>query len=337
MVDDLSPFEIFDKINKVSLTGRGGAGYPTGLKWGQIFKKKHQKMYMVVNGSEGEPGTKKDGYILKNHIDELIDGIRTAYKIFPNTLKIYIYLRKDYFDQYHQIIEEKTKDLPMIVFKEPGGYLCGESTVLINSIEGKRHEPRRKPPYCSEVGLWGEPTLVNNLETYFRVGQIVKGEYKNTRFYSLNGDVANEGIFDLAVGYTISEVLDNTNNKLTSSQFIQVGGGVSGQYFLPSEIDKQSANLGTGAILVYDSQKISFIDLMIEKLNFLLMENCGKCTPCREGVFRLMEIVKQGKILEQEAIDVIENMLSSSFCGLGVGAGQSFTSLWEKKNKIWKK
>jgi NADH:ubiquinone oxidoreductase subunit F (NADH-binding) len=329
--------EIIEKIKSSNLVGRGGAGYPTGPKWEQMYLQKHKEMYMVINGSEGEPGTKKDGYILKNHLDELIEGIKIAYKVFPNTLKIYVYLRKDYFDQYHNLIEEKTRMLPVIVFKEPGGYLCGENTVLINSIEGKRFEPRRKPPYCSEVGLWGLPTLVNNLETYFRIAQIIRGVYKNTRFYSLNSDLTNEGVFDLPIDYTIAQVLKITNNQLTNNQFIQVGGGASGKYFLPSEIEKQSANIGTGAMFVYDSQKIGLIDLMIEKLDFLMAENCGKCTPCREGVFRLMQLAKAGKILEQEAIDVIENMLNSSFCGLGVGAGESFTSLWEKKDIIWKK
>jgi len=332
-----SPIEIIDLIKKANLVGRGGAGYPTGPKWEEMWKKNHKKIYIIVNGSEGEPGTAKDGYILKNHLDELIEGIRIAYLVFPNTLKIYVYLRKDYFDSYHKIIEEKSQGLPLIVFREPGGYLCGENTVLINSIEGRRFEPRRKPPYCSEVGLWGEPTIVNNLETFFRIGQIIKGEYKNTRYYSLSGEVDNKGVFDLPVDATMGEVFRLTNNKLKNTYFIQVGGGASGKYFLPSEIIKEKASIGTAAIIVYDSTKINLIDLMKEKLDFLLAENCGKCTPCREGVFRLIELVKEGKILEQEAIDVIENMLNSSFCGLGVGAGESFTSLWRKKDQIWKK
>lgn len=332
-----SPEDIIRLITKSKLTGRGGAGYPTGPKWEEMYLRKHKKIYIVVNGSEGEPGTKKDGYILQNHLDKLIEGIKIAYKIFPNTLKIYIYLRKDYFNKYHQLIEEKTKGLPVLVFREPGGYLCGENTVLINSIEGKRFEPRRKPPYCSEVGLWDLPTLVNNLETYFRIAQVIDNEYKNTKFYSLGGDIENSGVYDLPVGLTIAQILKKTNNQMTNNQFIQVGGGASGKYFLPSETEKQSADLGTAAMLVYDSNKISFTDLMSEKLSFLVAENCGKCTPCREGLFRLMELTKNGKIEEKEAVDVIENLLLSSFCGFGVGAGQAFTSLWERKDKIWKK
>jgi len=337
MADDLSPSEIIDKIKKTNLTGRGGAGYPTGSKWEQMFSKEHQKMYMIVNGSEGEPGTRKDGYILKNHLDELINGIRITYKIFSNSIKIYIYLRKDYFEEYHQLIEQKTKDLPVVVFKEPGGYLCGENTVLINSIEGKRFEPRRKPPYCSEVGLWGLPTLVNNLETYYRISQIVKDNYEDKRFYSISGEASHPGVYDLSNDITIGELLKKTKNEMNNNYFILIGGGAGGEYFTKEEIDKQSANLGTGAIIIYDSKKISLIDLIVEKLTFLLVENCGKCTPCREGVYRLKELVDSEKIEESEAVEVIYTMLESSFCGLGTGAGESFTSLWEKKDKIWKK
>lgn len=337
MADDLTPSGIINKISKANLIGCGGAGYPTGLKWKQMFEKKHPKIYMIVNGSEGEPGTKKDGYILQNHFDDLIKGIKIAYKVFPNTLKIYIYLRKDYYDQYHQIIEEKTKDLPVIVYKEPGGYLCGENTVLINSIEGKRYEPRRKPPYCSEVGLWGLPTLTNNLETFFWVSQIIEGNYKDKRFYSISGEADYPGVYDLSNNITIGELLKKTKNKINSNCFILVGGGASGEYFINEEINKQSANLGTGAVIIYDSRKINLISLMTEKLSFLFVENCGKCTPCREGVYRLKELVDSGKIEESEASEVIYAMLESSFCGLGAGAGESFTSLWEKKDKIWKK
>ena len=124
---------------------------------------------------------------------------------------------------------------------------------------------------------------------------------------------------------------------INSNCFVLVGGGASGKYFLNEEINKQSANLGTGAVIIYDSKKISLIDLMTGKLSFLLVENCGKCTPCREGIYRLKELVDSGKIEELEAVEVIYAMLESSFCGLGTGAGESFTSLWEKKDKIWKK
>lgn len=335
MTNNLTLLDIINKIKQSGLIGRGGAGYPTGIKWEQMTKQNHKQIYMIVNGSEGETGTSKDGYILKHYLDDLIRGIKIGYQIFPQTVKIYIYLRKDYFDQYQKIIEEKTKDLPIIVFCEPGGYLCGENTVLINSIEGKRLEPRRKPPYCSEVGLWGLPTLVNNLETFYQIAKIVNNKYNNTRLYSISGEISNPGVFDLSNDLTISQVLDKSNNKMSKDQFVQVGGGASGQYFLSSEIANQPANLGTGAIIIYNSKTISFLELMMEKLNFLLAENCGKCTPCREGLYRLMELTKANKLTEKEAVEVIYAMLETSFCGLGTGAGISFTSLWRKKDKIW--
>ncbi len=325
---------LIEKIKKSNLKGRGGAAYPTGIKWESIYKNNYQEIFIVVNGSEGEPGTKKDGYILKNHLDELIEGIKIAYKIFSNTKKIYLNLRKDYFELFKNKIEKKIRELPLVVFKEPGGYLCGENTTLINSIEGKRLEPRRKPPYCSEVGLWGLPTLVNNIETFYRVYQIINDQYKHTRFYTISGDVENQGVFDLGLDLFLKELFEKTKNNLIKDHFVQVGGGASGQYFTFDELVNQSADLGTGAIIVYNRKKINFFQLMEIKLNFLLNENCGKCTPCREGLYRLRELIKQKKI-NQEMEEIFLALKETSFCGLGEGAGTSFISLWIKKDKIW--
>lgn len=335
----MNPLEIIEKIKKSGLCGRGGAGYPTGIKWEQMYKKNPPLIFICVNGSEGEPGTKKDGYILENYLKELIESIKIAYQIFPQTKEIYIYLRKDYYEKYKKPIENLKGNLPIIVFEEPGGYLCGENTVLVNTIEGKRWEPRRKPPYLSEKGLWGAPTIVNNIETFYRIYEIVQNKYQNKRFYTIDGDIKNPGVYDLSIDLTIKEILDITNNKINQNQFVQLGGGASGIFYTLDEISSVSANYGTGVILVYNKTKTNLIDIFKEKLSFLTAENCGKCTPCREGLYQLYQLTLNNKLLDEKNNQLVENLIENlkiaSFCGLGEGAGVAFSSLWQKKNKIW--
>lgn len=305
---------------------------------GKDVSKKYKEIYIIVNGSEGEPGTLKDGYILENYLKQLIGGIKIAYQIFPQTKKIYLYLRKDYFEKYQKKIKSLTKDLPFIVFKEPGGYLCGENTVLVNSIEGKRFVPRQKPPYISEVGLWGKPTLVNNIETFFRIYQIINNQYQNSRFYSITDTKTNKQIVvDLPLDLTISQVLEKSGFlPINENFFVQVGGGAAGQYFTQDEIKTQSANLGTGAIIIYYQKLISLESLVDEKICFLMKENCGKCTPCREGLYYFYQQLKNNNLNDEKINDIIENLINVSFCGLGEEAGMAFKSLWSKKNKIWR-
>ncbi|GAB4219740.1 MAG: hypothetical protein Fur009_7280 [Candidatus Microgenomates bacterium] len=331
--------DIIDKIKNSGLCGRGGAGYPTGIKWEEMYKKNYPLIYICVNGSEGEPGTKKDGYILENYLKELIEGIKVAYFLFPQTKNIYLYLRKDYFEKYKDKINSLKENLPLEVFKEPGGYLCGENTVLVNSIEGKRWEPRRKPPYLSEKGLWGAPTIVNNIETFYRIYEIVNNKYKNNRFYTIGGLAKNPGVYDLPIEITIAEVLKLTDNQITKDNFFQLGGGASGIFYTFDEINSQSANFGTGVILIYNKNKTNLTEIFYEKLSFLIKENCGKCIPCREGLYQLFELTKNNFLVDkkysQKIEDLIENLKTASFCGLGSGAGQAFKSLWQKKDKIW--
>ncbi len=337
----LSSEELLTKIEKAHLVGRGGSGYSTATKWKEMFAKHHDSIYMAVNGSEGEPGTLKDGYILKNCLPDLLYGISQAYVIFPQTKSIYLYLRKDYFETYKDAIENELKNsvptLPLLMFKEPGGYLCGENTVLVNAIEQKRLEPRRKPPYISEKGLFDKPTIVNNLETFYQIGKIAKDEYRDTRLYSITGAITNPGVYEEANTITVFELLAKTNNVLGDTMFVQLGGGASGIYLTKEELAQTPANRGTGALIIYDSTTCSFLSLLTEKLQFLIGENCGKCTPCREGLYRMHEMVTKGQWNETLAKDIAETLAKTSFCGLGVGAGNAFVSLFTKKDQLWKK
>jgi NADH:ubiquinone oxidoreductase subunit F (NADH-binding) len=331
----MEPLTIIEKIKQSGLCGRGGAGYPTGIKWEKMYKKNYPLIYICVNGSEGEPGTKKDGYILQNYLKELIEGIKIAYQIFPQTKEIYIYLRKDYYEKYKKPIEDLKNNLPLIVFKEPGGYLCGENTVLINSIEGKRLIPRSKPPYCSEIGLWEKPTLVNNIETFFRVYQIVNNQYQKTRYYTLTDTKTKRtDVYDLSLNLTIDQVLRETGFYPNEDFFVQAGGGASGSFFTKEEIKNQKADLGTGAIIIYYPKNTTFEDLLNEKLDFFLKENCGFCTPCREGIYYLSQIKDKNEKIEEIA-EIANTLYYTSFCGLGEGAGSLFKSLITKKDKIW--
>lgn len=334
-----TPDILLQKIEQAKLIGRGGSGYSTATKWREMYEKHHEEIYIAVNGSEGEPGTQKDGYILEHLLQELLQGIATAYAIFPQTKTIYLYLRKDYFDTYQnrieQMVKEEFPDLPLTVFREPGGYLCGENTVLVNSIEGRRFEPRRKPPYISTVGLFGKPTIVNNLETFYRIGQIAHDCYHDTRFYSVTGDIPHPGVFDAPTVITIDMLLRQTDNIVPSDFFAQLGGGASGIYIAPGRFGETNANRGTGALIIYDPQKHPFETLLLEKLTFLIGENCGKCTPCREGIYRLTEMIKQHTFDADTFNDIAQAMAKTSFCGLGAGAGTSFVSLIKEKDALW--
>ena len=186
---------LIQKLKDSSLTGRGGGGFPTGLKWEFVKKAKGKKKYIVCNGSEGEPGVFKDKYVLENHADEFIEGISLALKIFPNS-EAYIFLNKKYYTKFKSKLTRLKKGLPIKLFKKHGGYLSGEETVLLNEIEKhERYEPRLKPPYPTNVGLFGYPTLINNIETFYQITRIAKNKYDDTRLYSLSGDIKKKGIY----------------------------------------------------------------------------------------------------------------------------------------------
>lgn len=321
---------IIEKIKQSGLTGRGGAAFPTFLKWEAVKNAYGEKKYIIVNGSEGEPGTMKDGFILENYPEELVEGVKVALKTFQNS-EAYIYLRKDYYDKYKQKLIEITKNFPINLVKEPGGYLCGEETTLIESIEGKRFEPRLRPPFPTESGLFGYPTLVNNLETFYWIAKISKDEYHGDRFYSISGDVENQGVFEFPEKFSIEQVLKETGNFPEKPFFVQAGGGASGM--IKSQSELQETVGGAGTVIVYDIGTTDLKKLMKKWIDFYFNENCGKCVPCREGVYRIRELLnsdlkdeKNLKILK----DIIFNLKEASFCPLGKGVEIPFEGLIER-------
>lgn len=321
---------IIEKIKESGLTGRGGAAFPTFLKWEAVKNAYGEKKYVICNGSEGEPGVMKDGFILENYPEELVNGIKVALETFSNS-EAYIYLRKDYYDKYKQKLVELTKNFAITLMKEPGGYLCGEETTLIESIEGKRFEPRLRPPFPTESGLHGCPTLINNLETFYWISKISKDEYHGNKFYSISGDVKKQGVFEFPEDWSIEQILKETGNLPESLFFVQAGGGASGIIKTHEELHGKIG--GSGSIVVYDKEKNDPKELMKKWIDFYYNENCGKCVPCREGVYRIKELLdkdlKDEKNLETLK-DIIFNLKESSFCPLGKSVSAPFESLLEK-------
>lgn len=322
--------DIIEKIKDSGLIGRSGSGFPTGLKWEMVKKAPGKKKYIICNASEGDPGTLKDGFILENYPQEVIKGIEIALKTINNSMA-YIYLRKDYYRKFKKKLEKLIGNLPIKFFKKTGGYLCGEETTLIESIEGRRLEPRSKPPYPSQKGLWGCPTLVNNVETFYCVAQIARDEYKGNCFYSLSG-VKNPGVYELSEKLSVKQVLKITNNWSRFKFFVQAGGGASGRILLEKELNQKVG--GTGSVIVYNPNKIKPIYLMKKWANFFFKENCGKCVPCREGIYRLNRALRQKPIDQKTLNDLLFALEETCFCPIGRCLATPFRSLIKKMNKL---
>jgi NADH-quinone oxidoreductase subunit F len=320
--------DIISKLKKNNLLGCGGAEFPTALKWEAVKNQKAGKKYVICNGSEGEPGVFKDGFLLENHPKEIMGGVSLAMDAI-GAQQAYIYLNKNYYKKFGAKLKKLAGKLPVIIFEEPVGYLGGEETVLLNCIEGELIEPRMKPPFPTQAGLFSCPTLINNAETFYHVFMINKGVYKNTRFYSVSGDVKKKGVFELQVDCSVSQILKETGNWPNSDFFVQVGGGASGEILLESELDGRRA-CGAGAIVVYDKKKTDLIGLMGKWAKFFMKENCDKCTPCREGIFRIAKMLEAGKLDMKIVDDLFFVLKETSFCALGKSAAVPFESLIKK-------
>lgn len=322
---------IIDLLKKDNLLGRGGAGFPTGQKWEMVSKQVSDKKYIICNGSEGEPGVFKDGFLLENHPEDIIEGIKIALAEIDHSLA-YLYLRKDYYKKFKTKLQKLIGKFPIIIFCETGGYLGGEETTLLNIIEQKRKEPRIKPPFPPQNGLFGCPTLINNIETFYFVSKIAKGQYQNTKFYSVSGDVKNKGVFELPINYSIEQVLKETGNFPSFDFFIQVGGGAIGEILLKNELPRPVC--GAGAIIVFNKKKTDLLALMKKWANFFIKENCDKCLPCREGIFRIKELLSAKKLNRQLLDEIFFSLKETSFCALGKGIPVPFESLLAKVCKI---
>lgn len=319
---------IIDKIKEAGLKGRGGGGFSTGLKWELVKNSPNKTKYVICNGAEGELDLFKDEFILDNYLEDVLGGVLLAIKEMEAT-KGYIYLRKDYYLSHYDRLKELIKDKPVEIFQKPDiGYIGGEETVICEIIEGNPPIPRIKPPYLSEYGLFGCPTLINNVETFYWISKIAKGEYLKKRFYCLSGDVNNSGVFELDEDETVEQVLLKTNNFPTFDFFIQTGGGASGIILLSTELGSKVP--GVGSVIVFERSKTDYYALMKKWSEFFHNGNCDKCAPCREGMHIIDKMISDKAIDYSKLEEIFLSLEKTSFCPLGRGIVSSLGTFIEK-------
>ena len=363
-----SPSEVISAVKKSGLQGRGGAAYPTGRKWDQAAAVKGDRKIVICNGDEGEPGTFKDRYLFQYDPYRIIEGITIgAYAIGAD--EGFIYIREEYKklqERMKRAIEKAMEagylgknilgtdfSFDLKVISGAGAYVCGENSTLIESIEGKSGRPRIKPPYIKEVGLFGLPTLVNNVETFCAVAIIMDfgpeeftkygtKESPGTKLISLCGNVNKPGCYEIPFGTTLREIIYDLGGGIRDGKepkFLQLGGA-SGAILPAALLDikytyedfsENELSMGSGAILVADETN-KIVDYMKSVGDFFLHESCGKCTPCREGVRQLTKIVNRfvNNTASIEDFKTIERfarvMKYCAFCGLGQTAPTALLS-----------
>jgi len=325
----MTPEQILEEVKKANLRGRGGAGFPAGLKWGFVPKDIDKPKYLCVNADEGEPGTFKDRFIMTNNPHLLIEGIIiTCYCVGIHTA--YIYIRGEYehvAQRLEQAIKEAYKNnylgenilntgfsLNLYIHRGAGAYICGEETALLESLEGKRGHPRLKPPFPASVGLYKCPTVINNVETISNIPIIIlkggewfvkKGLPKDggTRLFSVSGSVKNPGVYELPTGINLKDIIFNYAGGMKEGKELKavIPGGLSAPILKAEEIDipmdceslmNANSMLGSSAIIVIDNET-SIIEVLRIIVNFYAHESCGQCTPCRNGTWWMKNIVKR--------------------------------------------
>jgi len=361
-VTSMKPAQVMEEVKASSLQGRGGAFFPTGLKWSFAAKEKSDVKYIICNADEGEPGTFKDRLILEGDPHAVIEGMALAgYAVGAS--KGYVYIRGEYhmsIARMQRAIEQARSqgllgkkifgssfNFDLEIREGAGAYICGEETALIESIEGKRGEPRNKPPFPPSVGLWGKPTIVNNVETLANIPQIILNGatwYKTlgtsaspgTKVFTLVGNINNPGLIEVPMGITLREIIYDIGHGIPNGKgflFAQLGG-TTGGILTAEHLDLPLATetlrtigsgMGSGALLVVDDSQC-VVDLVKTFVEFFNHESCGICTMCREGNGRLLELLEKitdGKGRPQD-IELMENlanaMMRGAFCGLGQAA-----------------
>jgi NADH-quinone oxidoreductase subunit F len=341
------PEEIIAAVTASGLTGRGGAGFPTGVKWKAVRDAAGEPKYVVVNADEGEPITFKDRPILERDPHLLLEGMKIAGHAVGASIGI-VYLRYEY-PEAAAILERAVADarkagllgmgFDVWIRRGAGAYICGEETSLLNSLEGVKPFPRDKPPYPTTHGLFGKPTLVNNVETLAAIPRILaRGadwwKKEQPKLYSLAGDVARPGNYELPLGTTVRALLEAAGGVTGGElQFFTMGGlsgGLLGRAELDMPLDfaapkQHGAMLGSGGILVGNDRRCP-VDAVRTASSFFRHESCGKCFPCRIGTERMVERLDRlalGKASRQDLDEVREIgvvMTKTSACGLGVAA-----------------
>jgi len=353
------PDYIIEQLIKAELKGRGGAGFPTGLKWKFVKDAPGEEKYVVCNADEGEPGTFKDREILKKVPRKMLSGMGICAHVV-GAKKGFIYLRAEYdylkkelneeIEKFHSYCDKYGLDFRIEIKSGAGSYVVGEETALLNSAEGKRGEPRNKPPFPATDGFMNKPTVINNVETFVNAMVVckitaeefakygIKGQ-KGSKLFSIAGDTPNPGVYELELGLTVEDLVNEFGDGNTKA--VQVGG-ISGfcvprskfkdkTIGFPSKLQDESIPTG-GSIMLFNSTR-SMYRVLENYLDFLAEESCGQCTPCRIGTQQLLKGIKAIKKGEKEPtyLDTLyklaETMKITSKCGLGQSVANSFCSI----------
>ncbi len=358
----MTPKEVIDEVTVSGLRGRGGAGFPAGLKWTAVSKGTDQQKFVVCNADEGDPGAFMDRSVLESDPHRVLEGMAVAaYAV--GAQEGYIYVRAEYplaikrlklaIKQAERIgvlgrnIFNTTFNFDIKLRLGAGAFVCGEETALISSIEGRRGTPRPRPPYPYELGLWGHPTLINNVETFANVPPIIRNggkwfanigteKSKGTKVFALAGRVKNTGLIEVPMGILIRDVVFDIGGGIPDGKkfkAIQTGGPSGGcipEQFLDMPLDYESlaqvgSIMGSGGLIIMDETSC-MVDVAKFFMEFCMTESCGKCVPCRVGtahVFRILSNISSGmgKISDLESLkELCDLMKQTSLCGLGQSA-----------------
>lgn len=355
---EMKPAELIDLVKRSKLRGRGGAGFPTGLKWGFMTPENVTK-YLCVNTDEGEPGTFKDRELVEKDPHQIIEGaIIAAYAV--GAQRAFVYIRGEFFlgvkrwikaiaDAYaHGFLGKNilgtSYSLDISVHRGAGAYICGEETAMIESLEGKRGEPRLKPPYPAQIGYLRQPTLVHNVETLANIPHIVNygaewyasiGTEQSTgpKVFCVSGHVFRRGAYELPMGVPLHEIIYTHAGGVPGGKKVKavIPGGASTPLLEGDELDVNmdfeslaavGSALGTGAIIVMD-EDTCIVDVARRTARFFAHESCGRCTPCRVGTqqaVRILERIESGEgdaRLIDQLVDLVDGIAGKTFCPLG--------------------
>ncbi len=362
LVDTLTmvmPAGVVQQVVRSGLRGRGGGGYPTGLKWSTVAKARAQKKYVICNGDEGDPGAFMDRSVLESDPHRVIEGMTLAAYAVGAT-EGYMYVRAEYplaVKRLKTAIKQAEKagllgneicgttfNFRIDIRLGAGAFVCGEETALIASIEGNRGTPRPRPPYPAEVGLWGAPTLINNVETYAAIPAIIRNgglwyagigtaKSKGTKVFALAGRINNTGLIEVPMGLSLREIIYDIGGGIPDGRTfkaVQTGGPSGGclpSQFLDMPVDYESLGkagsiMGSGGMIVMDDTSC-MVDVARYFMDFCMTESCGKCIPCRVGTVQMHEVLRKmttgeatmdDLALLEELCEVVQH---TSLCGLG--------------------
>lgn len=316
--------ELLLQIKLANLLGRGGADFPADKKWRRIGDLNKPKKYVVCNAGEGEPGVHKDYFLLEHHPEQVIAGQLLAMD-FLGTREGYLSINSEYYRQLRAGIDAalaqvQSRGYQIHLFLEKPSYIGGESSSMLNAIEGKPTQPRPKHPSPSVLGIFGCPTLVHNVETLYDIYRVATETYEPDRLCTITGAVSQPGVYRVANEASVEEILRQTGNYPPGADFfVQVGGGASGEV-LTREQASEAKLSGCGSIGVYAASTTSFAFLKT-LFNFYAKESCGKCMPCFKGSADLATLInglnENSEIPWPEIARIVQDMKRGSFCALG--------------------